>query len=326
MLTIQNSVARSIIGLNTQELFGNCKVIPTDKGYTAEITPDIAKRILETRNNCNRPITRISVVSFAKEMKNGNWKLITDALAFDINGDLINGQHRLLAVVMSETTQRFHIFENQPVTNFTAYDIGKVRTAGDILSISGISESAAECKSISSMIKVILSYEGLPMKNNVATEPVKNRLTAIASKANAKVTGINNEVVLDYAKANITALKSSRNFAASLSLPGKLRVADIAGLHYLMCKIDPVKTNGFFMALASGANLAADSPILHLNKALRHSDTQQRSTYKGSYKLAIIIKAWKMFREGKSMNVNLSKAASNRILLTVRPNENVSIE
>lgn len=321
MLTVEKSVAKSIIGLDTKAIFGNVNIIPTDKGYVAEITPAIAKAILETRNECNRPISRNSVVAFAKQMKNGEWKLLTDAIAFDVDGNLINGQHRILAVVMSETTQRFHVFENQPKDNFSAYDTGKNRTAGDILSISGISTSASECKSLSSMIKTILNYEGLPNSTNTGS---KNKLTVIASNANSKVTGITNEIVLNYAKSNLPTLKASRDFAASLDLPGKLRVADIGGLHYLMSKVDPNKTSSFFTALSSGANLAADSPILHLNKALRYSDSLEKSSYKTAYKLALIVKAWKMHRDGKVMTMTQSKGS--RILLTVRPTENITID
>jgi hypothetical protein len=321
MLAVQKSVAQSIIGLNIQSLFGKVNAIPTDRGYVADITPDMARSIVETRNHSNRPISRNSVVAFAKEMKNGNWKLLTDAIAFDVNGNLINGQHRLLAVIMSETTQRFHIFENQPVANFTVYDTGKNRTAGDILSISGISNSASECKSLSSMIKFILNYEGLPTSANK-----EKRIIAVTSQANAKITGITNEIVLNYAQQNLARLQSSRTFATALDLPGKLKVPEVAGLYYLMSKINLSKTNSFFNSLSSGANLSADSPILHLNKALRYSDTLEHSSYKSSYKLALVVKAWKMYCDGKTMNMGVSKATSNRMLLTVRPTETITID
>lgn len=65
------------------------------------ITPEIAKTYL-TRNVNNRKPSNKTVSIYAREMKMGKWQLTHQGLAFDENGDLLDGQHRLWAVVEAD--------------------------------------------------------------------------------------------------------------------------------------------------------------------------------------------------------------------------------
>lgn len=70
------------------------------------ITPEIAQDMLKY-NTCNRQLSRNTVAKYARMMKQGEWYLSHQAIAFaeDDNGNqiLIDGQHRLAAVVQSQT-------------------------------------------------------------------------------------------------------------------------------------------------------------------------------------------------------------------------------
>lgn len=59
------------------------------------ITPDIAKKMLET-NVGNRDLKREPL---AQALENGEWQLGNDAITFDENGNLTNGQNRLNACI-----------------------------------------------------------------------------------------------------------------------------------------------------------------------------------------------------------------------------------
>lgn len=71
------------------------------------LTPEIAQDML-SYNTCNRPLSRNTVAKYARMMKQGEWFLSHQAIAFteDDNGKqiLVDGQHRLAAVVQSGTT------------------------------------------------------------------------------------------------------------------------------------------------------------------------------------------------------------------------------
>ena len=65
-----------------------------------DVTPDLATEWLE-RNTRNRKLRDQVVMKYAADMKAGRWMLTGDAIAFDSNGCVVNGQHRLWAVVES---------------------------------------------------------------------------------------------------------------------------------------------------------------------------------------------------------------------------------
>jgi hypothetical protein len=58
------------------------------------ITPEQAA-IWLTRNRRNRPIRRTRVARYADAMRRGHWRVNGEAVIFDSEGNLLNGQHRL---------------------------------------------------------------------------------------------------------------------------------------------------------------------------------------------------------------------------------------
>lgn len=76
---------------------------PSDLGLdiTVEIiTPAEAQAYLDN-NAKHRPIKEKKVAEYMAEMQNGQWRLNGKTICFDTTGRLLNGQHRLSAVVRS---------------------------------------------------------------------------------------------------------------------------------------------------------------------------------------------------------------------------------
>lgn len=80
---------------------------------------------------------------YAKAMRGHQWILTHQGIAFDENGRLIDGQHRLAAIPMSGTTQKFLVTRGLPVavkngaTLFTidSIDRGDMRSVADQLAM-----------------------------------------------------------------------------------------------------------------------------------------------------------------------------------------------
>lgn len=90
------------------------------------ITPEMAKDWLENCNDKhNRSISLQAAARYAHDMRNGRWHLTHQGLAFDEKGILIDGQHRLAAIVMY----------GAPVDMMVTY--GVEREDGEILNIDG---------------------------------------------------------------------------------------------------------------------------------------------------------------------------------------------
>ena len=69
-----------------------------------KVTPDTAQMWL-TKMPKNRNIRPGDVARYARDMSSGKWGLAGDPVRFDKDGNLIDGQHRLQAIIRSDTTQ-----------------------------------------------------------------------------------------------------------------------------------------------------------------------------------------------------------------------------
>ena len=101
-----------------------------------EVGPDLAEEWLQ-RNRRNRRIRDERVERYAEQITGGEWMLSPDAIAFDYNGKLINGQHRLKAIIKAEMPARFMVATGLQPGAFKISDVGVKRTGGDILRIEG---------------------------------------------------------------------------------------------------------------------------------------------------------------------------------------------
>jgi len=73
------------------------------------VTPKMAKRWLERNHPNNRAIAWSRVEAFQGDMAADSWKLTHQGIALDVEGLLIDGQHRLHAVVASGRTVRMMV-------------------------------------------------------------------------------------------------------------------------------------------------------------------------------------------------------------------------
>lgn len=98
----------------------------------ANVTPAQAAKWLE-KNTGNRNAAESHIRFLAEEMKHGRFGLSQDAIAFNAKGELINGQHRLHAVVASGVTCRFLVLEGVPEDMKERLDLGRARSIPDML-------------------------------------------------------------------------------------------------------------------------------------------------------------------------------------------------
>lgn len=102
-----------------------------------DVTPQLAEDWLTHCNTHNRKLIDAHVDYLAAEMKAGRWRLTHQGIAFSVNRVLLDGQHRLWAIVMSEQTVPLRIFVNEPPEAMDVLDTGKRRSNDQILSLAG---------------------------------------------------------------------------------------------------------------------------------------------------------------------------------------------
>src|SRR5207342_2910848 len=92
-------------------------------------------------------------------------KLSNDALCFAPDGTLLNGQHRLHAVIKSGATITMLIARNMPPQSMTAMDIGATRSAADALGFAG--EKSTHLLAAASKLAIIYSDDRIYKDNKV---------------------------------------------------------------------------------------------------------------------------------------------------------------
>jgi hypothetical protein len=96
------------------------------------VTPAIAKTLLANLFEGQRPLSDPYVNRLINEMLGGSWRLSPDCLV-KIKGKLGNGQHRLHAVIRSQTTQPFLLLETDDDELYKVIDAGNKRSVADVL-------------------------------------------------------------------------------------------------------------------------------------------------------------------------------------------------
>jgi len=97
-----------------------------------QITPDLASSILSKSNINNRPMKLHWVKTLASAINRNEWQLTHQGIAFDKNQMLIDGQHRLMAIVMSGKTVPMIVTTGLEREVFEVVDVHAKRTIGDL--------------------------------------------------------------------------------------------------------------------------------------------------------------------------------------------------
>lgn len=98
------------------------------------ITPEVAKDML-THNLVNRTVKRSAVETYARDMKRGVFKESPQGISFDTEGTLIDGQHRLLAVIASGVPVTMYVTRDCAKDSADYIDRGVTRSVKDVVTI-----------------------------------------------------------------------------------------------------------------------------------------------------------------------------------------------
>lgn len=125
------AAAKSIAWHRPDVAIRNIKVVSSSTSRVVTVTPTIAADWL-LLNTSNRPLYKSQVDTFARDMKAGRWITNTsDAVMIGSNRVLLNGQHRLAAVVQSGKGIDMLVEFGADPSSVPAIDRGKGRSSLD---------------------------------------------------------------------------------------------------------------------------------------------------------------------------------------------------
>ena len=152
------------------------------------VTPALAQRWLEKNHPSNRPVAWRRVEAFANDMRMGAWKLTHQGICFDAEGYLIDGQHRLQAVVNADVAVPMLVVRNRlgtyhdPIDRVGPRSVATIMgmTTRDVSSLNTLRMLEAGCKVFSPM--TLAEADAVIVRHQEAWEeirkiPNRNKLT-----------------------------------------------------------------------------------------------------------------------------------------------------
>ncbi len=93
------------------------------------VTPELAQAWLTKRAPFQRSISQSTVAKYAAEMRKGAWQFVPNlVISLTPDGFILDGQHRLSAVVQSGIAQRFMVHFDGDQSHFSVIDRGRLRS------------------------------------------------------------------------------------------------------------------------------------------------------------------------------------------------------
>lgn len=224
-------------------------------------------------NTMNRPMSPNTVQKYAEQMLAGKWMTNGDTITFA--GDvLIDGQHRLAAIVKAGVTLEMIVVRNVCVDAFATKDNGKKRAGSDVLAVLGQQNT-----NVMSAVLTRLAHYYLGRNVISSWKPFDVRETLMAYPEVGEVC------------ANYKMYRAFRHGASVLAA-------------YIICsRINKEQADEFFARLVDGIGLSVDSQERVLREQLLRLSTSQGNVAQGWTVLAWIIKAWNAKRQGRKITL-----------------------
>jgi hypothetical protein len=127
---------------NISKLRGLTLMPTSSTAHFVEISPDLAKSIMAHNNIDNRNISLRNVEHLAAQIRNGSWYENPQPVVFSVCGRLLNGQHRLQAIVQANLPAKIAIVLDADPATYEVMDTGNKRSLADV---AGIHRETAAC-------------------------------------------------------------------------------------------------------------------------------------------------------------------------------------
>ena len=272
------------------------------------ITPDIAREVLLHHNHGNRNISNLHVAILEANMEQTTWRFNGASIVFDKQGELIDGQHRLTALMKSGKSFDFIVVKNVPHEVIMTIDQEiKSRSFRDLLSIV---DNAKNSQKISACVRMFytLSKGRIPGTSNTTSKGVvtKDKLGKVTNDEMYDFYLEYKQLVEDAVKYSVNAANTNRILTTS-DYAGRIVYLQVVK-HHGLDKIYP-----FFNCLA-GLNNATEAKVVNdLKNILIKDKTNRRTNPLSPDKREMLFrKAWNYYVTGQ-YNKSLRYTVGERI-------------
>jgi hypothetical protein len=203
----------------------------------------------------------------------------TDAIGLDTDEGVINGQHRLNAVIEADMPIRALVVRNVNPDVIKIIDQGMHRTFAQLLEMNGYDYPTIVAGAVDWLYKMINDFE---------------RSTPTAQKATVPQ-------LLDVFNEHPNVINS---IEPAFQAWQKTRVDRpmLTAYHYAFASVDPDGADDFFEQLATGIGVGADTPVYTLRERYLAEQAKADGKKASKYELAAwLVKAWEATRRADTM-------------------------
>lgn len=242
------------------------------KAIVRRVTPDVAREWLK-KNTMNRPMSQLHIKALAAAMLAHEWRDNGDTIVFDVSGKLVDGQHRLHALIAAGVSLDMLIVEGATVDAFMTKDIGRRRSCADALSIEGFASTSR----LAATANLIDRYR---------TGRMVNRIGYTVSHVVALV------------KAEPSIVESLNRVHAARKF---VTISVAAAAYHLWAEVDREMADELMNQIIDGEGLTRGDPAFALRERLIKNAAAQRKVTSIEM-FAFFIKAWNATRSGERIS------------------------
>lgn len=242
-----------------------------------EVTPELAAEWL-ANNPSNRNIRAKVVDMYARDMSSGNWYVTGESIKIAKSGALLDGQHRLTAVVKSGATVSMYVTSGLDESVQGVMDTGIRRQTGDNLHMRGELNAAT----LAATVRLAINHDrGITIGRSAA--PISNAEIYEWLDCNPEIR-----------EAVAIAVRHSSKVLCPASL--------VAFASWLIWKSvgNWYDLEEFWQAASEKVGLRQGDPVIALTNRFA-MDRSQRRKIPSPAIVSAIIRAWNLRRAGKTM-------------------------
>lgn len=239
------------------------------------MTPAAAEALLQENLGSNRRLRPGIVNSYAADMASGRWQSNGETVKVSAEGVLLDGQHRLHAVIKSGACVPMMVVRGLPADSFRTIDTGYRRTGAQVMAMDGV-ENSSIVNSACRWAHMLTGSQSVGSKGMVTTQ----------------------QVFEAYARHPLI-----QHYADRHASDKGLLISACVGVLALACeKYGRERVDEFLGMLNSGVGLQAKQPAYELREKLI-KDKRSASKYSQETIVALFIKALTAHMQGRGIGV-----------------------
>lgn len=255
------------------------------------ITPEHAADLLAKHNPSNRRLDNRHAQFLAQEMERGTFRPDNgDSIRIDTNGDILDGQHRLAAIIKAGKPVEMLVVSDVDRETFATIDTGKRRTVQDVVIIDMARSGTSAPKGLATAARLMYGYE----------RRFQTGINDSASGARTQIVPVDAVREACARPGFVDAVERATKIARKMVVVTTAPVA----VALIACELNSkAASDVFFHRLQTLEGLSVGSPEYAVDRALRQWREGGSSTQRSAYgQLFALIRGYVASRDGEKLN------------------------